>query len=276
MTRPLTDDRERRSLPIADLELRVSGDDEAPRIAGYAAVFNQPSEIISDFSGTYREFIAPGAFAESISKGADVRALVNHDPNYVLGRTKNGTLTLREDSKGLWYEVTPPDTQWARDLITTMRRGDIDQSSFAFRAIKEEWGKGKTEDGRKIDERTVLVAQVFDVSPVTYPAYPQSSSAVRSLLMDAGLDEPAVRALDRLRRGLPLSDGERSLVRAALAQLNALLPPDEPVPSDHSEPEATPEPAPSGHSVTRREVPVLIDADRAARLRARLDRLARP
>ena len=177
MSRP--NDREQRVLPLAGLEMRVAGTESEPTIEGYAAVFNQPSEVLSDWLGSFREYVAPGAFTKTLKDGADVRALLNHDPNFVLGRTKAGTLTLREDAKGLWYSVTPPDTQWARDLVAVMRRGDIDQSSFTFRTVKDRWGVGKTDDGNEIDERWLLEAQLFDVSPVTYPAYEGTSVGLR-------------------------------------------------------------------------------------------------
>lgn len=269
MSRPLTD-REQRVVSLAGLEVRVSKEGEPPKIEGYAAIFNQPSEVIADFFGTFREYVAEGAFTKTLKDGADVRALLNHDPNFVLGRSKAGTLRLWEDSRGLGYEVTPPDTQWARDLIATMRRGDIDQSSFGFRTIKDRWAVGADE----VDERWLLEAQLFDVSPVTYPAYPQTSSDVRSLLTAAGIDEPAIRVIERARRGLPLSDSEQTHLRAVIERLSAWLPVAAPVDSDHAPAAATPEPAPSGHSVMRRAEPAVIDATRAAHLRARLARLA--
>lgn len=270
MSRP--SDREQRVLPLAGLEMRVAGTDKEPTIEGYAAVFNQPSEIIDDWFGAFREYVAPGAFTKTLKDGADVRALLNHDPNFVLGRTKAGTLTLREDAKGLWYSVTPPDTQWARDLVAVMRRGDIDQSSFAFRTVKDRWGVGKTDAGDEVDERWLLEAQLFDVSPVTYPAYPQTSSDVRSLLTGAGLDERLMLVIDRARRGLPTRDGDLPIITTVIDRLTALLP-TAPAPTGHAAP-ASAEPAPAGHSAERR-VPIQIDADRAARLRARLERLAR-
>ena len=119
--------------------------------------------------------IAPGAFAEAIGK-SDVRALWNHDPNYVLGRTKNKTLTLREDEQGLFYEVTPPDAQWARDLIESIKRGDVDQSSFAFTVEKggDEWDEVSTPAIRTINK----IKELFDVSPVTYIRRRQAESEV--------------------------------------------------------------------------------------------------
>lgn len=158
---------ERRAFKVS--ELRAIGD-ENPKIDGYAAVFNQLSEDL----GGFREQIAPGAFTNTI-KRADVRALWNHDPNYPLGRSKSGTLSLEEDETGLLFAIDPPDTQYARDLIVSMKRGDVDQMSFGFRTLKDHW----EQSGDKVI-RTLIEVELFDVSPVTYPAYPQTSANVRS------------------------------------------------------------------------------------------------
>ncbi len=162
-------DKEIRAFPL--VELRVVGEGaEIRKITGHAAVFNQ----LSDDLGWFREKIDPGAFRDTIPV-ADVRALMNHDPNYVLGRNKAGTLTLAEDERGLAIEITPPDTQWARDLMTSMDRGDIDQMSFGFRVIKERT-EGTFEDPVRVLEQVEL----FDVSVVTFPAYPQTTAEVRT------------------------------------------------------------------------------------------------
>ncbi len=164
-------DRELRTYGTA--ELRVAAAAGQPRIGGYAAVFNQLSEDL----GGFREQIGPGAFARVLRD--DVRALFNHDPSLVLGRTRAGTLRLTEDDHGLGYEVDPPATRAAEDVLELMRRGDVTQSSFAFTVLRDEWQL--LPDGTAI--RTVLeVERLYDVSVVTYPAYPQTSSAVRSAL----------------------------------------------------------------------------------------------
>ncbi len=162
---------EHRAFPMTGVEIRAS-DGEPPKIVGHAAVFNSLSEDL----GFFREKIAPGAFAKTIQE-ADVRALWNHDPNFVLGRTKSGTLKLAEDEKGLAVEIIPPDTQWARDLMETMRRGDVDQMSFGFQVVKEEWEGDVNNPIRVLKE-----VKLFDVSPVTFPAYPATDVQVRSLL----------------------------------------------------------------------------------------------
>lgn len=187
-------------------QFRVQQNDGEPtKIIGYAARFNELSEEMWGM----REKIAPGAFAEAIGK-SDVRALWNHDPNYVLGRTKNKTLTLREDEQGLFYEVTPPDAQWARDLIESIKRGDVDQSSFAFTVEKggDEWDEVSTPAIRTINK----IKELFDVSPVTYPAYPTATSGVRSIQevaeehkAEKKAQEPSI-APDFLREKLDLEE----------------------------------------------------------------------
>jgi len=152
------------------LEIREAGDNK--KIVGYAAVFNSLSEDL----GGFREKINPGAFRAAIKK-SDTVALFNHDSNIVLGRTSAGTLELKEDKTGLFMEIDPPDTQAARDLMVSIERGDIKQQSFGFIVKNDSW---ETIDGEEI--RTIgEVEELYDVSPVTYPAYPDTSVALRSL-----------------------------------------------------------------------------------------------
>lgn len=154
------------------VEMRAN---EPPVIRGYAAVFGQLSEDL----GGFREQLLAGAFGDAL-RSSDVRALINHDSNLVLGRNKSGTLTLAEDGTGLRVEITPPDTQAARDLLALMTRGDVSQMSFGFTVGKDDqtW----TRDGAGPWIRTIKrVSALFDVSVVTYPAYPQTSAAVRAL-----------------------------------------------------------------------------------------------
>lgn len=168
----MTKDIERRLLCK---EVRFDETGDKPMIRGYAATFNNLSEDL----GNFREQISTGAFTEAIGN-SDVRALVNHDANLVLGRSKSGTLVMREDATGLYVEITPPDTQASRDLMELMRRGDVNQMSFAFTVGKEDqtW----TRDGSGPWLRTIKkVNRLYDVSVVTYPAYPQTTAAVRAL-----------------------------------------------------------------------------------------------
>jgi len=146
-------------------------DGEGRKLVGYAALFNTPADI----AGMFREQIVPGAFSEAIGRD-DVRALVNHDANMVLGRNKANTLRMSEDERGLRVEIDMPDTQMARDLGVSMERGDINQMSFGFIARQQEWN-----DDEDPPLRTIRAAELFDVSVVTYPAYEETEVGLRSL-----------------------------------------------------------------------------------------------
>lgn len=160
---------ERRTLQS---EFRIEQREDGKKlIRGHAAVFNSETDL-----GWFRERIAPGAFTESIGKD-DVRALFNHDSNHILGRNTAGTLTMREDERGLYVEIAPPDTQVGRDLVTSIERGDISQMSFGFQTIKDSW---ETEENAAKDLRTLEKVKLWDVSPVTFPAYQETDVAVRS------------------------------------------------------------------------------------------------
>ena len=121
----------------------------------------------------YRERIVSGL---NLLNLPGPEALFNHDPNFVLGRNKAGTLELEEDEIGLRVVITPPDTSWANDLIKNLRRGDISQMSIGFIVLEDSWG---TQDG--IDIREIKKVQLFDVSIVTYPAYTQTDVGVRAM-----------------------------------------------------------------------------------------------
>jgi hypothetical protein len=190
-TRPTEGDRERRGVQEA-LELRAA-DGEAATIAGYAAVFNQETVIGGGLWG-FRERIDAGAFTEAL-KTDDVRALFNHDPNLLLGRTESGTLRLKTDAKGLRYEVDLPDTALARDVRTLIQRGDVSGSSFGFTVEEDDWDESQVKKG-KLPLRTILKASLWDVSPVTYPAYTQTTVSARSrekaeAVAQAGRQPPA-------------------------------------------------------------------------------------
>lgn len=164
-----------RRFTLGEVRLAAGGEGKTPTIRGYAAVFNQLSEDL----GGFREQLATGAFSEALGN-SDVRALINHDANLVLGRNKSGTLTMHEDATGLAVDIVPPDTQAARDLLALMERGDVTQMSFAFTVAKEDqtW----TREGTGPWLRTIKrVGRLYDVSVVTYPAYPQTSAAARAL-----------------------------------------------------------------------------------------------
>lgn len=168
---------------IAKLSLEERAD-KPPMLAGYAAVFGQETTI----GGWFVERIARGAFGPAMAT-SDVHALFNHSENIVLGRLSAGTLRMAEDATGLAVEIDPPDTADARDLMVKMRRGDIDQMSFAFtmRGGVETW-----DETGEIPVRTIeRVGELYDVSVVTRGAYPQTSVAVRSLADWRAAQKPA-------------------------------------------------------------------------------------
>lgn len=197
---------EKRSFKITDLRAMDTG--TAPVISGYAAVFNSPSEDL----GGFIEKIVPGAFAGGLND--DIRALWNHESRYVLGRTTNGTLSLAEDEHGLRFEVIPPDTSYAHDLIELIRRGDVNQMSFGFQVVDDEW---HTEGG--INYRTLKKVRLFEVSPVTFPAYQETSAKARAKCEqltaaasratgDAGDERPVRRWAKLLKNKLKLFEME--------------------------------------------------------------------
>lgn len=155
-------------------EIRINESDGGTCIEGHAAVFDSWSETLGGIF-PFKEKVRKGAFAESIGRD-DIRALFNHDPNYVLGRNRAGTLELVEDDVGLRVRITPPDTSWARDITTSIRRGDISQMSIGFVVEDDEWS---SKDG--IDTRELKKVRLFDVSPVTFPAYTATDVGVRAM-----------------------------------------------------------------------------------------------
>lgn len=191
---------ERRNLP-GTVEFREVGNSLVA--TGYAAVFDRRSQNL----GGFVEYVRPGAFRKTLQE-ADVRALFNHDPNFLLGRRNAGTLRLEEDEVGLRYEVDLPDTTTGRDVAALLRRGDLYGSSFGFRTIKDDWNL--TEDGFPV--RHLVDVALLDVGPVTNPAYTDATAAVRSL----GLQVADAEALaDAVRRKITPPVQEQEEGRAA-------------------------------------------------------------
>jgi len=164
---------ERRTFTVRDIETRES-EDGTMRMAGYAAVFNEASLPLP-----FIERIAPGAFSKTLKETPDVRLLANHE-GLPMARTKNGTMRLYEDEKGLYFEAELANTQEARDLYTLVARGDVDQMSFAFRVIRQKYNEDRSE--RLLTEVSLADG---DVSIVTYPAYTATSVEAREALKRA-------------------------------------------------------------------------------------------
>lgn len=170
-TKPTTDGRETRAITTG-LELRAAAKDGEGRTAtGYAALFGAKTAI-----GSYwTEEIAPGAFTKSLREN-DVVALHSHDLGRVMGRTGAKTLTLREDDKGLAFENELPNTTDGNDLAVSIDRGDIPGMSFGFITRKQEWDE--TVDP---PHRTILEADLYEITYTAFPAYPDTEVGLRSL-----------------------------------------------------------------------------------------------
>lgn len=162
--------------------------------SGYATVWDEPYDLHDWWGDTYQEVMRPGCFAKSLSDGADVRFLLNHE-GIPLARTKSGTLTLTEDETGLLSECTlDGDSPLVQEIRSAMRRGDLAEMSLAFIVVREVWSP----DFQQVD---VTEARLIDVSVVTYPANPATSAGLRSLLVPEGMERrEAARALATIRR----------------------------------------------------------------------------
>lgn len=221
-----------RTFALTGVEVREApkGSKSPGGFRGYAAVYDSLSVNL----GGFREKIDAGTFDTAIVED-DVRALVNHDRNLVLGRSKagEGTLKLASDEHGLLVDIPElPDTTYARDLVELLKRGDVDQMSFGFTVVRDRWEED--EDGRVI--RTLEEVRLFDVSPVTFPAYPETSAEARGSIV--------ISLPEEIRAGKVLSARSRSLVenaRDALAELLVHADGEQNEASDDSEDRETPE-----------------------------------
>jgi HK97 family phage prohead protease len=184
---------ERRFFP-GSCELRAGA---SGSIVGYAAKFNSRSVDL----GGFVEVLAPGAFDRVLRERQDVRALIDHNPSLILGRTKAGTLRLEADRVGLRATIDPPATQAGRDIVVSVGRGDVTGMSFAFGI---EGGGDRWERTATGPVRTILeFSSLSDVSVVTYPAYPETEVSARALEQARSLGGRYVRyelnGEDRLR-----------------------------------------------------------------------------
>jgi HK97 family phage prohead protease len=197
---------ERRMVPLNNL--RAIDKSDGPMLTGYAAVFDKLSEEMWGF----REKIDAGAFKETI-KDDDIRFLFNHSADFVLGRNKAGTLELEEDKQGLAFKNTMPETTWARDLRESIRRGDINQCSFQFDVLEDSWHEDKK---KETVTRTLHKVRLYDVSIVTFPAYPQTSVDLRALLNEGGVDpDHLTKVLMARKAGLSISPEDQTWMAEA-------------------------------------------------------------
>jgi len=201
----------------------VRADGQPTKLDGYAALFNRET-VIAEF---FREVIEPGAFASALKDG-DVRALFNHDPNQVLGRTSSKTMVVTEDEKGLRYVVTPPETTQGRDVLVLVERGDVTGSSFGFTVRKDSWTR-PSKPGELALRTIHEIDWLRDVGPVTFPAYEETTVQARTdaastagweITKELAEDVDALRSFlaSERERGKVIGDlAARSRAKAALA-----------------------------------------------------------
>jgi len=190
---------ERRTYTVKDVQAR-SAEDGTMRLAGYAAVFNESSVPLP-----FKESIAPGAFRKTLTETPDVRLLINHE-GLPLARSKNGTLKLNEDDRGLYFEAELADTTEARDIYKLVERGDVDQMSFGFRVIRQKWS-----DDRSRRVLTEVSLADGDVSVVTYPAYPTTTVEAR---------EKIAKALEAAKSGRDVSPEDMAVLQSVFSDLD--------------------------------------------------------
>jgi len=207
--------RERRFLQ-SDVTVEAG---ESPKISGYAAVFNKRSHNLGDFV----EVVDPNAFSACLAKNPEILGLYNHSNDMVLGNTASGTMRVFTDSVGLRYEIDPPETSYAKDLMVSMKRGDVKSSSFGFYCLREKWHVDKETND---NVRTILEADCFDCSVVTAPAYPDASSQVRSLFPDGkgGIPEEITSKIAEVRASQRKEKRGRNILAAVSSSKWAILP----------------------------------------------------
>ena len=181
-----------RAIDFTTAEFRFADDDKRT-LEGYASVFGVAADL-----GRFSETIQRGAFTRALAEQQDVRALVDHDSGRVIGRTKNGTLELREDNRGLFTRIELPDTQDGRDMATLIGRGDLDAMSFGFTVKRDRW---EQEDGKQM--RYIEDVDLYDVSVVAYPQYANTEIALRSM-PENDLEFEEMLATDKIKNRFKL------------------------------------------------------------------------
>ena len=176
----IIDFNETRNYQRHDVEIRAASEEgESNVIEGHAVKYNELSAVMRDYWGDkFVEQFAPGSFDKTLLERSQ-KCLWNHDSNIVLGSVRANTLSLASDLIGLKVENILPNNNWGNDARESIDRGDVDGMSFLFRAIADKWDTTEV-DGEEVFRRTIMEAELFEVSPTTFPAYPTSEVNMRS------------------------------------------------------------------------------------------------
>jgi Escherichia/Staphylococcus phage prohead protease len=228
---------ERRTLPeIPELVTRADASEEVIRITGYGAVVNKPYKVWG-----VTEVVAPGAFTKTLQENPDIRAMFNHDPNFLLGRTKSGTMDVTEDDRGLKYEIRadPQDPQ-AVSVARKIARKDVDGSSMAFFVHKDTW---ETDKQGRPTKRTIQEVELIETGPVTMPASPSTTAKIKRAAQSVLREDITTFLMVMRSAGFELTEAELTLL-------------EEPEPAkSHSEsgepPERHSEPTPEASTLRR-------------------------
>jgi uncharacterized protein len=171
-------EKEIRQLPTEKLEVRAATDGQKKTIGGYAVKYNSPTLMRDRWGDEFLEEISSGAFDTSLQSRKQ-KALWNHDSSKPLGSVNANTLRFNPDTTGLNYDIDMPNNTFGNDAFESVQRGDVDGSSFGFVCVSDVWSKIQYE-GREVYKRSIIEADLFEVSPCTFPAYESSQISVRS------------------------------------------------------------------------------------------------
>lgn len=206
---------------------RAAEEEDGIRISGYGSVFGRWYNVYG-----FKERVAPGAFTKTLQEHPDIRGMFNHDPNFLLGRTKSGTMEVYEDRKGLKYDIlADKEDPQAQSVARKIARGDVDGSSMAFFVHDDDWEENK--DGSP-KTRTITEIELIETGPVTMPASPATTAKIQRALEESGIDYEAINGLVvKSRGGFRLSAADDDLLDRTIAQLERLRSEPETI---HSEP----------------------------------------